>query len=106
MDSQQLFPALEKGDVDMIATRTTDGHLLSGDWKILDDDQKVFRSYEACLLVRKDLLAAEPTLRAALAELSGKFSVATMRKLNADVDLNHRPVATVATDFLTQAGLR
>lgn len=106
MDGQQLFPALEKGDVDMIATRATDGHLLSGDWKVLDDDQQAFRSYLACLMVRKDVLVAEPTLRAALAELSGKLSVAAMRKMNADVDLNHRPAATVATEFLTQAGLK
>ena len=73
LDPKQLFAALEKGDVDMIATRATDGHLMSPDWKILADDQKVFPSYEACLLVRKDLIAAEPGLRPALAELSGKI---------------------------------
>lgn len=106
LDPKQLFPALQKGEVDMIAARATDGHLMSADWKILADDQKVFRSYEACLLVRKDVVAAEPGLRPALAELSGKFRADTMRKLNAEVDLEHRPVAAVAADFLTQAGLR
>jgi glycine betaine/choline ABC-type transport system substrate-binding protein len=92
----------------MIATRATDGHLMSPDWKILADDRdpKVFPPYEACLLVRKDLLAGEPGLRPALAELPGKFTSEIMRKLNAEVDVEHRPVAAVATDFLTQAGLR
>jgi len=106
IDPKQLFAGLETGDVNMIATRATDGHLMSPDWKIVADDQKVFPSYEACLMVRKDLIMAEPMLRPALAELSGKFNLETMRKLNAQVDIEHRAVAAVAADFLTQAGLR
>jgi glycine betaine/choline ABC-type transport system substrate-binding protein len=106
MDPKQLFAALEKGDVNMIATRATDGHLLSPDWKVLTDDQKMFPSYEACLMVRQDLVMAEPMLRPALVELSGKFNLETMRKLNAQVDIEHRAVAAVAADFLAQAGLR
>jgi len=105
LDPRQLFAGLEKGDVDMIAARATDGHLMSADWRVLADDRKVFPSYQACLLVRKDLIAAEPGLRPALAELSGKFRAETMRKLNAEVDLEHRSLAAVAADFLTQAGL-
>jgi len=46
IDPKQLFAALEKGDVNMIATRATNGHLMSPDWKIVADDQKVFPSYE------------------------------------------------------------
>ena len=105
LDPKQLFPSLANGDVDMIATRATDGHL-TPDWKILTDDQKVFPPYEACLLVRKDLIAAEPALRPALAELSGKINVDTMRKLNAEVDVLNRPVAAVAAGFLERAGLK
>jgi osmoprotectant transport system substrate-binding protein len=113
LDPKQLFAELEKGSVDMIATRATDGHLTSPDWKVLADDRKVddrptkvFPAYEACLLVRKDLIAAEPGLRPALAELSGKIQADAMRKLNAEVDVDHRPLATVAAEFLAQAGLR
>ena len=105
LDPKQLFVALANGDVDMIATRATDGHLTS-DWKILADDQKVFPPYEACLLVRKYLIAAEPGLRPALAELSGKINADTMRKLNAEVDVVGRPLAAVAAGFLAQAGLK
>ena len=105
LDPKQLFTALANGDVDMIATRATDGHL-TPDWKILTDDQKVFPPYQACLLVRKDLIAAEPALRPALAELSGKINADTMRKLNAEVDVLNRPVATVAAGFLERAGLK
>jgi osmoprotectant transport system substrate-binding protein len=105
LDPKQLFIALANGDVDMIATRATDGHL-TPDWKVLADDQKVFPPYEACLLVRKDLIAVEPALRPALAELSGKIHADTMQKLNAEVDVLNRPVATVAAGFLERAGLK
>ena len=107
LDRNQLFNALQKGDVDMISARATDGQLISPDWKVLADDRdpRVFAPYQACLLVRKDLID-EPGLRAALAELAGKFSADIMRKLNAEVDVERRPVAAVAADFLTQAGLR
>ena len=105
LDSTQLFVKLANGDVDMIATRATDGHLTS-DWKVLADDKKVFPPYQACLLVRKDVIAAEPALQPALAELSGKISADTMHKLNAEVDVLNRPVATVAAGFLERAGLK
>ncbi|MGH9594904.1 MAG: glycine betaine ABC transporter substrate-binding protein, partial [Bryobacteraceae bacterium] len=80
--------------------------LTSPDWKVLQDDQKVFTSYQACLLVRQDKLAQTPQLAAALAELAGKFTAETMRKLNAQVEIEHRPPAAVAADFLRSAGLR
>jgi len=105
LDPAQLFVSLAKGDVDMIATRATDGHLTS-DSKVLADDRRVFPPYEACLLVRKDVIAAEPGLRRALAELSGKIHADTMHKLNAEVDLQNRPIAAVATSFLEQVGLK
>jgi osmoprotectant transport system substrate-binding protein len=105
VDPKQLFVLLAKGDVDMVATRATDGRLTS-DWKVLADDQKVFPPYEACLLVRKEVIAAEPALRPALAELSGKIHADTMQKLNAEVDVLNRPVATVAAGFLERAGLK
>jgi osmoprotectant transport system substrate-binding protein len=107
LDPQQLFLKLANGDVDMIATRATDGHL-TPDWKVLADDRepKVFPPYEACLLVRKDAIAAEPALRPALAELSGKIHADTMQKLNAEVDVLNRPIATVAAGFLERAGLK
>jgi osmoprotectant transport system substrate-binding protein len=105
LDPKQLFPALAKGDVDMIAARATDGHL-TADLKVLADDRKVFPPYEACLLVRKDLMAAEPGLRAALAELSGKIHADVIQKLNSEVDAHGRTPAAVASDFLSQAGLK
>jgi osmoprotectant transport system substrate-binding protein len=106
MEAQQLFPALERGDLNMIATDSTDGHLTSPNYRVLADDKHAFAPYQACLLVRQNSLSAEPKLRASLAELSGKFTTEGVRKMAAEVDLNHRQPADVAAAFLAQAGLK
>jgi glycine betaine/choline ABC-type transport system substrate-binding protein len=102
MEPSQLFPALERGEVTMVAGSAADGRLLSSEYKVLTDDRGVFPPYRACLLVRKD---ADPALRPALASISGKLSTETVRKLTAAVDLDHRKPAEVAAQFLAEAGL-
>ena len=106
MEATDLFPALMEGTVSMIAADSTDGHLASPDYRALTDDRHSFPPYQACLLVRQDVLTAEPQLRGYLAELSGKFTTEMMRKLSAEVELKHREVSDVAAEFLTQAGLK
>ena len=106
MESSELFPALDHGEVNMIAANNIDGQLTSPNYRILADDRHAFAPYQTCLLVPQDVLAAEPRLRAVLNELSGKFTTETMRKLSAAVDLNHRETAGVAAEFLMQSGLK
>ncbi len=106
MNGTELFPALMQGAVNMIAADSTDGHLTSSDYQALADDRHAFPPYQACLLVRQDVLTAEPKLREYLDELSGKFNTEIMRKLSAEVDLGHRAVSDVAAEFLSQAGLK
>ena len=105
MDGKDLFPALLKGDLNMIATTATDGHLASNDYKVLADDKKAFPAQFASVLVRKDKLADEPRLKGALQELTGKITVAQMRKWNAQVDVEKKPVAEVAATALAEIGL-
>jgi osmoprotectant transport system substrate-binding protein len=106
MDLGLLYKSLEQGQVSMIAANATDGPLQRNDWAVLRDDKKVFSSYQACLMVRQDMFAVEPQLQPALAELSGKFTNDSMRKLDAAVDIDHRPVREVAAEFLSAAGLK
>jgi glycine betaine/choline ABC-type transport system substrate-binding protein len=106
LEASQLFPALQKGDLSMIVANTTDGHLESPEYRILDDDKHVFPPYQACLLVRHDATVEEPRLRPALAQLAGKFNGEMLRKMDADVELNHRTPADVASEFLAAAGLK
>ena len=106
LDPGLVFKTAEQGQVTMIAASATDAPLESKEWKILRDDKNVFPPYQACLLVRQAVLAAEPRLKSALAELSGKFTNEKMRQLNAQVELDHRPLPEVAAAFLAQAGLK
>ena len=106
LDGGDLFAALEKGTATMIVTRATDGHLTQAAWKTLSDDRNLFVPKQAALLVQGSLLAALPSARPALQELSGKFNVEKMRKLNAQVDLDHMQPKDVAASFLTELGLR
>jgi osmoprotectant transport system substrate-binding protein len=105
MDLGLMYKAMEEGQVTMIAANATDGPLEGRDWTILQDDKKVFGSYQACILARQDAFVREPRLKPILLELSGKLNNDTMRKLNAAVDVHHQQVREVAADFLRQAGL-
>ncbi len=105
MESEQLFPSLEQGAVTMIAAQAADGYLTSPEWKVLEDDMHVFSPQQAAIVVRQDALTQEPRLKTALAELSGKFTLEAVRKMNAQVVIDERPIADVAREFLASAGL-
>lgn len=107
MKDDDLFPAMDDKDrpVDMITATLTDAHLTLPKWKALEDNLSAFPPAEAAILVRDDVLAAEANLRGALQMLTGKINLETMRKLNARMVLDKRPVAEVAAEFLKSAGL-
>ena len=111
METANLFPALQKGEVSMIAARATDGVLASTDgpvslWKILEDNRHLFTPQQAAIVVRQNVLTTVPALRRALDELSGRLSTPTVRKLAAAVDIDQRKAPEVAAQFLAGAGLK
>jgi osmoprotectant transport system substrate-binding protein len=100
MDLGLLYQALRQGQVDMVAGNATDGLISAMGLTVLKDDKGYFPPYEGALLVRAASLEAHPGLREALAALSGKFSTEAMRKMNYQVDGEHRSVREVAKEFL------
>jgi osmoprotectant transport system substrate-binding protein len=106
MDLGLLYKALEQGQVSMVAGNTTDGQLSVLKAVVLQDDQQYFPPYDCSLVVHPAILKHHPAMGHALAELVGRFSDQTMRKLNHQVDGEHRPVREVAEQFLREAGLR
>jgi len=104
MDLGLLYAALDSHRVDMIAANSTDGLAAVRDVVILQDDRHYFPPYDCAVVVREDTLARFPALRAALEELSGKFTAAVMRKLNHAVDGEHRSAVLVASEFLKTVG--
>ncbi len=100
MDLGLLYAALVQGQVDLVAGNSTDGLLAERDFKVLEDDKKYFPPYEAAFVAREESISKEPRVRAALEELTGKLTTATMQKLNAQVVGKHRRPADVAAEFL------
>ncbi|MEO7144928.1 MAG: glycine betaine ABC transporter substrate-binding protein [Bryobacteraceae bacterium] len=105
MDLGLLYQALQQNQVTMIAANATDGLLSKMDVRVLADDRHAFPPYQVCIVARQDRLRGVPGLRAALGELSGKFTNEIMQRLNFEVDGQHLPVEQVAAEFLRQAGL-
>nr|MBA2723516.1 ABC transporter permease subunit [Methylibium sp.] len=89
--------ALAEGQVDVIDIYSTDARLVGGALRVLRDDRRFFPSYEAVLLMRAGLDAA------ALQTLTGRIDAPRMIALNAAVELDRRPYAEVAREFV--AGL-
>lgn len=105
MDLGLLYKALEQGQVSMVAGNATDGQLSVLEAVVLQDDQHYFPPYDCGLVVRPGILKDHPALRQALGELAGRFTDQTMRKLNHQVDGEHRSVRDVAEQFLRETGL-
>lgn len=100
MDLGLLYTALLGKQVSMVAANTTDGALTKLDVKVLKDDKQAFPPYQACIVARSELLAANPEVRKALIELSGTISDESMRAMNYAVDAEHKQVRDVAAQFL------
>jgi osmoprotectant transport system substrate-binding protein len=100
MDLGLLYQAIGQGQVDMIAANATDGVLSKMDLQVLEDDRHAFPPYDVSIVAREELLSTRPEVRAALEELSGKFTNAKMRELNYQVDVEHKSAASVAVGFL------
>jgi glycine betaine/choline ABC-type transport system substrate-binding protein len=106
-DPGSLYAEFESGSVNMVVGNVTDGPpARHNEWKVLRDDKKVFPAYQTCLMVRADLLLNDLKLQPALAELSGRITNDVLRKLDAEVEVDHRKPADVAAEFLAQAGLK
>ncbi|HUJ32805.1 MAG TPA: glycine betaine ABC transporter substrate-binding protein [Candidatus Acidoferrum sp.] len=105
LDLGLLYRALLDRQVDIVAGNSTDGLLAARDLAVLEDDKHYFPPYDAVPVVRGDMLARHPEVRAAIAALAGKISDAEMRKMNFAVDGERRDAADVAREFLHAKGL-
>jgi len=105
MDATPMYEALNSGKIELAGGYSTDAYVDQPGFRILKDDQDLFRAQPACIVVRSQALANQPGLERALDALSGKFTDDIMRKLNQQVDLKHRAPAEVAKEFLASAGL-
>jgi osmoprotectant transport system permease protein len=105
MEHALTYTALAAGRVDVIDVFSTDGQLARLDLVLLADDRHVFPDYSAVLLARRALADQFPRTWAALqGRLVSRIDNATMARLNALADLEHRSFAEAAAAFLGPAG--
>lgn len=105
LDLGLLYRALLDHQVDLVAGNSTDGLLAARDLTILEDDKHYFPPYDAVPVAREDTLARHPEVREAIGALAGRISDAEMRKMNYEVDGEHRDAAEVAREFLRSKGM-
>ena len=105
LDLGLLYRALLDKQVDIVAGNSTDGLLAARDLVQLRDDKHYFPPYDAVPVARPETLARYPEARTALLELAGKINDEEMRKMNYQVDGEHRDAADVAREFLHAKGL-
>jgi len=101
MDLGLTSRALADGKVDVIAGNSTDGQIAALGLVQLADDRGYFPPYQAAPVIRSGVLEQYPKVAAALAELGGKISDSEMRRLNALADVEHRDIADIAREWLT-----
>ncbi len=99
------YQALAAGAVDVIDGYSTDGLISKYDLVVLDDDRHFFPPYQAAAIVSPRMQTEMPGAISALAELSGRIDVVSMRKLNARLEVNQEPVERVARSELESLGL-
>jgi osmoprotectant transport system substrate-binding protein len=100
MDLGLLYSALGQRQIDMGAANSTDGQLAEEKFTALSDDRKTFPPYNACFVVREELLARQPEVAWALGLLRDRINDEAMRSMNRRVAIAHEPVAKVIKDFL------
>jgi glycine betaine/choline ABC-type transport system substrate-binding protein len=100
MDLGLLYQALGKNKIDMAAGNSTDAPLSEPRFMVLADDKQAFPPYNACFVVREQLLQQNAPVKWALTMLSGRISEETMRALNRRVDIDHQPVPLIVRQFL------
>jgi osmoprotectant transport system permease protein len=96
------YPAVRDGMVDVISAFSTDARLRRFELVALRDDRSAFPAYRAMPLVNALFAQRHPEAVAALRTLAGAIDDETMRKLNAQVDLEGASPRQVASSFLDQ----
>lgn len=90
MDLGLTYRALADGQADLIAGDSTNGLIAALKLQVLEDDRRYFPPYDAVPVFNDASLRRHPQLAPVVERLAGRLSAATMRELNAAVDLERR----------------
>jgi osmoprotectant transport system substrate-binding protein len=101
------YRALDAADVETANVFTTDGQLASGDYKLLEDPERLFGFQHVALVIDEDKLerlGGERFMRIINA-VNSRLTTSAMIEMNRAVDVDGQDEALVAERFLTEVGL-
>ncbi len=105
MNSGLVYLALKDKKVNAAMGFSTNGAIEAYHLINLQDNKGFFPVYNPAPVVRKQILQDYPGMKKILGKLAPKLTTNTMIHLTNEVDLQHKPAQTVATDWLKQEGL-
>ena len=105
LDHGLAYEALAAGRIDVMDIYSTDAKIARYHLRVLEDDRRYFPDYAAVLFYRADLPQRLPRIWAVLRGLEGRIPAQKMIAMNAEAELEAKPFAAIAADFLAGAGL-
>ena len=104
MDTGIVYMALKEKQVDVCMGFATDGRIASFGFVNLEDNKSYFPTYNPAPVIREPVLKQWPEIRRLLGPIAEKLTTVDMQKLNAKVDIGHKPIPTVARDWIIETG--
>ncbi len=102
LDHGLAYEAIAGRQVDAIDIYSTDAKIDKYALTVLSDDRNYFPRYDAVLLYRADLPQRFPRTWSALQKLQDTIDDASMRRMNAEAELEGKDFAIVAANFLKE----
>jgi osmoprotectant transport system substrate-binding protein len=103
---EDIHRAVDEGDrCNFGEVFLTDGRIKTLGLTVLEDDKQFFPPYNPAPTLRSEVLDRYPDIEKLFAPISAKLDNETLQNLNAAVDVEGRPPADVARQFLRQNSL-
>jgi osmoprotectant transport system substrate-binding protein len=101
------YRALDAGDVEAANVFTTDGQLASGDYKLLEDPERLFGFQHVALVIDEDKLErlGGDDFMSVVNAVNRRLTTSAMIDMNRAVAVDGQDEALVAERFLTEVGL-
>ena len=100
-----IYQGVLQGEGDVGVGFTTDGQLASDELVVMEDPKNIWPFYYPAPVVRSDVLEQNPKMEKVLNSVSETLDAETMRKLNAQVDIEREDPEDVAAEYLKEKGI-
>jgi osmoprotectant transport system permease protein len=104
LDHGLAYEAIAAGRIDAMDIYSTDAKIARYALRVLEDDKRHFPEYAAIFVYRLDVPERFPQAWSALRKLEGRIDETAMIAMNARAELDGRPFAAIAADFLETQG--